>query len=47
MLVAEYGDRLYGAAVLLCQDRNSAEDLVFRTLERAIEKIGQYDPSLP
>lgn len=47
MLVAEYGDRLYGAAVLLCQDGNSAEDLVFRTFERAIERIGQYDPNLP
>jgi len=47
LLVAEYGDRLYGAAVLLCQDSNSAEDLVFRTFERAIERIGQYNPSLP
>lgn len=46
-LVAEFGDRLYGAAVLLCRDVGVAEDLVFRTFERVIERIGQYDPALP
>ncbi len=47
MLVAEYGDRLLGAAMLLCHDSNAAEDLVFRTFERAIEKIRLYDSSFP
>ena len=46
-LVAEFGDRLFGAAVLLCRDRGAAEDLVFQTFERVIERIEQYDPSLP
>ena len=46
-LVAEFGDRLYGAAVLLCRDVGVAEDLVFRTFERVIERIGQYNPKLP
>ena len=47
MLVAEYGDRLFRAAVLLCRDEHIAEDLVFRTLERVIEQIDRYDASLP
>ena len=46
-LVAEYGDRLFRAAVLLCRDEHMAEDLVFRTFERVVDRIGQYDPSLP
>ena len=45
-LVAEYGDRLFRAAVLLCRDEHLAEDLVFRTFERVVDKIGQYDTSL-
>lgn len=45
-LVAEYGDRLFRAAVLLCRDEHLAEDLVFRTFERVVEKIGQYDARL-
>ena len=47
MLVAEYGDRLFRAAVLLCRDEHIAEDLVFRTLERVVEQIDRYDASLP
>ena len=47
MLVAEYGDRLFGAAVLLCQDKGAAEDLVFRTFERAVEQVERYDPGFP
>ena len=47
MLVAEFGNRLFGAAVLLCRDEQVAEDLVFRTFERAVERIGQYDSTLP
>ena len=46
-LVAEYGDRLFRAAVLLCRDECLAEDLVFRTFERVVDRIGQYDASLP
>lgn len=44
-LVSEYGDRLFAAAILLCHDENEAEDLVFRTLDRAIRKISSYRPS--
>jgi hypothetical protein len=42
-LVAEYGDRLFTAACRIVQNDSEAEDLVFRTFERAILKIGQYD----
>ena len=42
-LIAEYGDRLFTAACRIVQDDSEAEDLVFRTFERAIAKIGQYD----
>ena len=41
-LVAEYGDRLFSAAVRICGNDNDAEDLVFRTLSHAVAKIGQY-----
>ena len=44
-LVAEYGDRLYAAATLLCRNNGDAEELVFRTLARAVDKIRQYSPS--
>lgn len=43
-LVAEYGNRLYAAALLLCPNAQDAEDLVFRTFERAVSRIGQYKP---
>lgn len=43
-LVAEYGNRLYAAAVLLCANDHDAEELVFRTLDQAIKKIRQFDP---
>ena len=46
-LVAECGDRLYAAALLLCRDRSHAEDLVFRTMSRAIRRIGQYRETAP
>ena len=46
-LVAEFGDRLFRAAVLLCRDEQLAEDLVFRTFERVVDRIGQYDQRLP
>ena len=42
-LVAEYGNRLFTAACRIVQNDTEAEDLVFRTFERAVLKIGQYD----
>ena len=44
-LVAEYGDRLYAAATLLCRNNSDAEELVFKTLAQAVGKIRQYKPS--
>ena len=44
-LVAEYGDRLYAAATLLCRNNADAEELVFRTLAQAVAKIKQFKPS--
>jgi len=44
-LVSEYGDRLFAASILLCHDESEAEDLVFRTLDRAIRKISSYRPT--
>ena len=44
-LVAEYGDRLYAAATLLCRKNGDAEELVFRTLAQAVGIIRQYKPS--
>ena len=46
-LVAECGDRLFTAAFLLCRDEALAEDLVFRTLARAVRRIGQYRECAP
>ena len=42
-LVAEYGDRLFTAACQIVQNEADARDLVFRTFERVLTKIGQYD----
>ena len=44
-LVAEYGNRLYAAAVLLCANDHDAEELVFRTFDQAVKKIRQFDTS--
>lgn len=44
-LVAEYGNRLYAAAVLLCANDHDAEELVFRTFDQAVKKIRQFDPN--
>ena len=41
-LVSEYGDRLFAAAILLCRNETDAEELVFRTFDQAIRKIGKY-----
>lgn len=43
-LIAEYGDRLYAAALFICPSPADAEDLVFRTFERAIDRIAQFVP---
>ena len=44
-LVAEYGNRLYAAAVLLCANDHDAEELLFRTFDQAVKKIRLFDPS--
>ena len=44
-LVAEYRERLYQVAYRLCLNAADAEDLNFRTLQRAIERIGSYRPT--
>ena len=41
-LVSDYGNRLFAAAILLCADEHEAEELVFRTFDRVIKKIRQY-----
>ena len=45
-LVAEFGDRLFRVAIALCGDEHMAEDLVFRTFERTIQKIGRFDAKM-
>ena len=44
-LVAEYGNRLFAAAVLLCANDHDAEELVFRTFDQAVKKIRLFDHS--
>ena len=44
-LVAEYGNRLYETAIRLCGNTADAEDYAFRTLERAIARIGSFKES--
>ena len=43
LLVTEYRDRLYAVALALCQNPVEAEDLAFRTIERAVSKIELYE----
>ena len=42
-LVKEYGTRLYATAFRLCQNGHDAEDLVFRTIARVIERIRSFN----
>ena len=42
VLVEEYGRRLYATAFRLCQNEKNAEDLVFRTFARVVERIGSF-----
>jgi RNA polymerase sigma-70 factor (ECF subfamily) len=46
-LVAEYTDRLYGFAVRMLGDGDSAADAVQETFVRAWRKRRSYDPSYP
>ncbi len=41
-LVSEYGDRLFRLACRLTANEHDAQDLVFRTFSRAIERIYSY-----
>lgn len=44
-MVADYGNRLFAAATLLCPSDQDAEELVFRTFEQALKKIRQFKPT--
>jgi RNA polymerase sigma-70 factor (ECF subfamily) len=46
-LFAEFGEKLYNTAFLMCRNMADAEDLVLRTFECAVQKISQYDPGRP
>ena len=43
LLVTEYRDRLYAVALALCRNPAEAEDLAFRTIERAVSRIELYE----
>ena len=45
ILVAVYKDRLFTSAQILCRNRCAAEELVFRTFARAIDKISSFRPN--
>ena len=42
-LFARFGERLYNTAFLMCRNASDAEDLVMRTIERAVSRFGQFD----
>ena len=44
-LVGEYRTRLQAAAMLLCGNAHTAEDLVFRAFEKAINRIDDFRPT--
>ena len=44
LLVQTHGPRLFALALRLCGGPADAEDLVFRTLERAFVRLGRYRP---
>ncbi len=46
-LLADFGEKLYNTAYLMCRSAADSEDLVMRTFESAIRNISQYDPSKP
>jgi RNA polymerase sigma-70 factor (ECF subfamily) len=43
-LVAEYGNRIYAAALLLSSNDLDAEELAFKTLDQAVKKIHLFNP---
>lgn len=43
-LVSEYGNRVYAAALLMSANDLDAEELTFKTLDRAISKIHLFKP---
>lgn len=45
LLFAEFGERLYNTAFLMCRNASDAEDLAIRTIERAVSRFDQFDDS--
>ena len=43
-LVVEYGNRLYAAAVLLCDNDQDAVELVFNTIDESVKNMRQFVP---
>ena len=46
-LFAEFGEKLYNPAFLMCRNAADAEDLVMRTIEQAVRHVAQYNPTKP
>ena len=44
---ADFGEKLYNTAFLMCRNAADAEDLTMRTFENAMRKISQYDRTRP
>lgn len=42
-LVTEYGQRLFDTAMKFCGNRQDGEDIVFRTIERAVDRFDSFD----
>ena len=46
-LFADFGEKLYNTAFLMCRNAADAEDLVMRTFENVMRKFSQYDRTRP
>ena len=46
-LFAEFCEKLYNTAFLMCRNAADAEDLVMRTIELAVRHVAQYNPAKP
>ena len=46
-IFAEFGEKLYKTAFLMCHNAADAEDLVMRTIELAVRHVAQYNPARP
>lgn len=46
-LFAAHGAMLWNTALKMCRNAADAEDLTLRTIEHAVDKIGQYNPAQP